>query len=413
MRIITLILSLAFVCNVLNAQTPQRGGFSGDVFLPIDMSDKRGSEALTNVNFLLYPYAGNKIDMRDFKKQNKDIEIDDWVEINPPSLAKYNEVNVLIGRVEGVEPTDKAVIIWLVADYSTSKVTFFFDNNVNRDFLDENHSKVLKPNKPYRVEILPHDESYTAKTVELAIPKREKPKKKDVARSKIYKSDKEKIWNQIAVGFHASVGSAKQAFMFDNLELGFPTWYDIDYTQKGIGLNVSYSLPWVRLGVNGTYQNHFYYTSYLNEQFGEPRVVVNPRNGRRTVQEQVRLSTNQDVHERNHFQYGAELALRIHLSERVEIQPFATYGQYAYSGGEYISDKHEADTKTYELPSSNTYELGLRFEFATGGGRAIHIDAMMQEIDWAPQAYFDTFQYENLTTSNRVYKLLIGYRFGL
>ena len=200
-------------------------------------------------------------------------------------------------------------------------------------------------------------------------------------------------------------------YSYQNLDLGFPTWYTINFSEKNIGATFSYNLKRFRFGLNTTYQNVFSYTSYLNVRFDNPREVIDPTTGRRRIIENIGVETNQDEHPKNRFKYGGTIGFRLHPTQNVVIEPFISYGQIRYSGG-YIGNRFE-DGNNFKMKSNNYQDIGMQFEFVSGRFQAVYLNFLYQQTNWKPIGFFETIPHNDLVVKDSVWRFTFGYRIGL
>lgn len=406
-----LLLLFSLLVSLGHTQTPNMipRGNQNVLVLPDQLADKRkGKESTTYIDFLEYPYQGERIDLRDFKKNHPLLVAPDFVTIKTPDLTGFGQLNILIGMIENVKPDFNAVVIWITATNQDQEVTFFLDSNLDRNFIkDLDILKLDYRDAPRKVTIKPKRGDIPTQELYIKIPKPE-PKKK--TREDFVKKEKAKLVNKLAIGVQAGVGLGNLYYEFDNLEKGFPTWYDVNYSQKGAGLHLSYNTYRLRLELAGTFQNHFYYTSYRNIRFGEP---IFPEPGSSiAVIDNVQVDRNLDEHDINYFEYSVTLGIRFHLSSGMDIQPFVSMGKLAALSGNYVGDRRVGEAGEYEMPASTFYQGGIRFNFTTGYYQSLFIDLAYQNLMWRPTGFFEQFQFENLDINNQIFKFSIGYRFG-
>ena len=382
----------------------QVGG--GGLILPYEVGDKRkGVENQEQISFIAYPYQEAEIDLRDYKKRNPQLKIPDFITINPPDLVFYDKMTVLIGWIKANGQNEESLVIWLADNYDTNEVTFYLDKRLSRDF--KNDVEVLKissDDKPVQVFIDADKSNARSQELWLSVPKK-------VVKTVKAKKDKSKIQNQFSAGFQAGVGFGSLSYIYDNLDKGFPTWYSINYTEKNLGLSLSYNTSYLRFSLNGLYQNVFYYTSYLNVRFDEPERKFSPSLGKYITIDNVQVENNLDRHPTHHFQYSATLAARLFLLKGVEIQPLITVGQTVSSPGIYEGDRYE-ESQQFEMPPNTFFETGMRFEFLSGVQKSIFIDVLYNRSQWKPKGFFESVPYENLEVDNATWKIAFGYRFG-
>lgn len=381
-------------------------GFSQSLFLPHEIGLKRkGKSTIEDIAFFDYTYKGESIDLRHFKSINPQLIAPDFITIKVPYSIASKDITVLIGLINGVKANEDAVVIWLAENYTTEKITFFVDKNLDRTFDESTEVIYLTSNsKPYEVILQPENINIPTQQMWLKVPRRKKTRNFGV-------NEKYKVIDRFSAEVELGVGVGKLRYWYNNLDLGFPTWYSVNFTKKNIGTSLSYNTKLLRLSLNANYQNAYSYTSYLNVRFDNPEVVINP-NGTTRVKENVLVETNFDRHETHRFQYGASLGLRVHVSRVLEIQPFLGIGQTRYSSGIYDGDRYN-DDKKFKLSSSNFIKAGLRFEIVAKGNNAIYLDFSFQDNQWEPEGLLDDIEYDNLDVKNQDWGMSFGYKIGL
>jgi hypothetical protein len=383
--------------------------FSQSIIIPhtmdVDVDVKEGEERIDNIEFYEYVYSGEKIDIRDIKRMNPKLEAPDFIHITAPDLTGFETVNTLMGVMAGEKLDSNAIVIWIVGNYYTNEVTFFVDINMDRNYLNDGQSLQIKAGQnAKRVIIYPYGDKTNGRELRLKVPR--KPKFKGFSQ---FGNRKVKIGYQLALGLHAGFGSGSLNYEFDNLERGFPTWYTVNFSEKSFGASLTYSLPRFRFGIIANYQNHFYYTSYLNIRYDNPMIVIDQVSGQRRRIENVLVERNQDDHSRNKVQWGLLAAYRMHIGETLELQPTVTVGKASYLTGEYVADRRFED-QTYTLPSSTFVEGGLQMEVTTGLHRAFYLGIFYNNVWWEPQDFYATVPHENLQSEYKNWTGRLGYR---
>jgi|GEM_PF-1430395 len=396
-------LSFCFLFSYVLAWT-QVGG--NELNLPYEISDKRkGVENQEQISFIAYPYLGAEIDLREYKKRTPQLNIPDFITINPPDLVFYDNITVLIGWIKTNGQSEESLIIWLADNYDTNEVTFYLDKRLSRDFKkDAEVLKISSHDKPVQVIIDSNKSNALGQKLWLSVPRK-------IAKTVKINKNKSKIQNQFSAGFQAGVGFGSLSYIYDNLDKGFPTWYSINYTEKNLGLSLSYNTSHLRFSLNGLYQNVFYYTSYLNVRFDEPERKFSPSIGKYITIDNVQVENNLDRHPIHHFQYSATIAARLFLHKGVEIQPLVTIGQTVYSPGIYEGDRYE-ESQQFKLAPNTFFETGMRFEFLSSTKKSVFIDVLYNRSQWKPKGFFESVPYANLEVDNATWKIAFGYRFG-
>lgn len=383
--------------------------FSQQITIPQFYEDKIGNKSMeSNVEFYAYPYTSNQIDLRTFKKIYPTFEAPDYITIQAPDLSTNEGAMVLLGLLDRGKDGANSLVIWVAADYFSREVTFYIDRDMDRNYFNDGPAVTLKAGqRKQRVIIKPYGENSLSRELFLSVPR-------DQARKMIGGVDeqkKQKITNQFAIGGHAGFGSGSLTYEYDNLDTGFPAWYTVNMTEKDFGVNLSYNFSKFKVGLDATYQNIFYYTSYLNIRIDNPEIRIDPNTGRSTIVENVAVNRNKDIHAKNRIQWGLSVAYRIHIGS-VEIQPTILGGITTYLPDTYTPD-FSFEEKAYAYSNGAFLEGGLRAEFATGNGGAFFLGIHANKTWWQPEGYFESLNHENLKTEFLIWKGLLGYRVAI
>lgn len=378
------------------------------IFIPhsVDIAVDEG-EQTQDIIFYQYPYLTVQVDLRDFKKKFPNLIAPDYLTIQPPELQTFQSLSIMMGLLSGEKQDSNALVVWIVGDYFSSEASFFIDKNMDRDYQNDGPPMLIKPGRtPKSVIIVQKGPPQKAHELFIQVPKK--------AREKLVNpgnSQKLKIGNQLSFGFNLGFGSGNFFYQYDNLEKGFPTWYTVNFSEKSLGLSLSYSFPHFRVGLSGILQNHFYYTSYLNIRYDHPEIRIDPNSGQRIKIDNVQVERNMDIHAKNRLQLGLVTAYRIHLKETMELQPVLGFGKVVYLAGEYVADR-TSDEGAFNLPASNYLEGGLLFEVATGAHRAFYLGAFYNRVWWEPEGFFEIVPHENLENRVKSWRGQLGYRIG-
>lgn len=417
LKITFLLLLFPFAGNLIAQQNMGIGsatqGANSQFSIPQLYDDKlSGEKTSENVEFFAYPYVSNKIDLRDIKSRFPQLVIDNTLEIIPPDLRIFNDVAVIMAVIDQHLGSEASLIVWIAGNFESNKVTFFIDQTSDRNFLNDLAPEIIKGGyAPKKIEIYPYGKNGTSREFWLSVPKK-KQRKIVSPKTKRIKKERAKMRNTLSVGVHTAVGSAKVYNEYNNFDLGFPAWYNVNLSEKQIGLSANYSFPKFRLGLTGSYQNISQYTSYFYERYAEPENYTDPNTGRRIKRENVAADPNRDIHTRHRYQLGALAAYRISLGRYVEVQPTVTAGYNYFSNGKYISNKHLEPQISFAQKSEPFAEGGLRFEFATGLYRSLFLGGTYGKMWWKPEGYFESFNGDNIQHNYTYWNFIIGYHYG-
>jgi hypothetical protein len=323
-------------------------------------------------------------------------------------MTQFKSKTILLGLLDNENGRVNDIVIWLVGNYETNEVTFFLDENMDRDYTNDGLPIVLKGGKSgYKAVMIPPD-GRRARELWVSVP--EKPEIEDFQGAHA-KGLKAKIRRQFSAGLHVRLGSGDLSYRFLNTEYGFPTWYNVKSSEKSIGASFSFHTRHLRFGLNATYQNQFFYTSTQRIQTDVPKERI-LSDGTVQIIESVITNRNRDLNPTSRFQFGSEIGYRIHLNPFMELQPVGGAGIITYQPGYYIPDQRfEGDR--YSLTTSPYLEGGIRAEFVTGYFKALVVGFHIQKLWWQPDGYFETFPHENLEVKYVSWRIHFGYRMGL
>ncbi len=379
------------------------------ITIPQLYEDKIGKETMeSSVEFYTYRYTSNRIDLRTFKKIYPNLNVPDFVEVEAPDLSENKGAMVLLGLLDNGQNQLNSIVIWIAANYFDKEVTFFVDQNMDRNYYNDGPAVVLKPGqRRQKIKVMPQGDEASARELFLQVPR-------DRAKLLGYgdtRSRKRKIAYQLAVGIHAGFGSGGLEYDYDNLDTGFPTWYNVNVTEKNVGINLTYNFPNFLFGINATFQNIFYYTSYLNIRVDNPEFRVDPFSGREVLIDNVDIKRNKDIHARNRFQWGLMAGYRFHIRS-MEIQPLVVAGVTTYMPNAYTPD-FSFEEEVFGYSSNPFVEAGLRAEFTTGDGGAFFLGVHGNYTWWEPEGYFESLNQENLNIRFMIWKGVLGYRMAI
>lgn len=407
------LLCFLFLVNLVHAQEPGFGAATQGAFSQLNIPQlydekMNGEMNTTNVEFLAYPYQSSKIDLRDIKKRYPQLVIEDFIQIVPPILNGFNDETIVMGIIDKHLGSEAGLIIWIAGNYESNKVTFFIDENGDRNFLNDKKPMVVKGGRsPKSVEVFPYGKNNASRQLFVAVPKKAVTKKKRIKR---LEKSKAKMLNNFSIGLLTQLGTAKLHHEYIKTKDNFPAWYDVNISEKQIGLTANYSLQSFRFGAIGTYQNIFQYTSYFKDRFAEPEIIN--QGGSRIFRENIAEDPNRDIHSQHRFRLGLNAAYRLHLSRYSEFQPTIEAGAIYHGNGKYIANKHVEPQLAYDQVFSPFISYGGRFEFATGHHRTLAIGVMFGKVIWEPDGYFESFEGTEIQKSYNNWSIDIGYHFG-
>lgn len=357
---------------------------------------------LSKEAFYNYPFTGEVIDLKEVQRRNPHLGLPKSIQIILPDLSEIRDTSLLIGVLKNNQGSAYHLVILIAGDYETNEVTFFADTNLDHDYRNDGAPFVLIGGADAKSVFL-HPAGEKALKLTLSVPKRLSRIEQKVKELKTdNKKIKTRISNKIAIGLAMGAGIGKLRYNYDNLSLGYPTWYNVRFSEKAIKAMLSYDLPKFRIGIDASFINHYYYTSYLNVRFAEPKGV---KTG-------VLTERNIDKHVLNRWQIGLTAAYRIRLSRFSELQPIVTYGKNFYFSDVYYSDNRPRKENAYNLSPNTYFEYGAQIEFTTGYQKVFLFNVVINNLSWKPDDFAAELEIQNLTTKHASWKIMFGYRFA-
>ncbi len=371
-------IALALITFHLAAQEPVNSGYNANNAGAPILSDQFRltlNHEDAGIEFYQQNYEDSVIDVRRIKAYKK-LNIPDFIEIIPPDLTAFDHVSVLVGVTPGL---NSSVVVWLAGNYNYEDVTFFLDYDQDRNFI--NDEKPLKARAGARPKNITITQEGRERLLAVSVPK-----------IKVDKTDRNRtvIENKVAVGFFMGVGSGNTKYSYSGVSS------TVDLTEKNVGVDISYTTARAIFGISGTYQNHFYYTSYL--------YVVNDL-GRRAEH------INRDLHPKNRFQWAVYGGPKISLGKYTHLMPMARFGVASFIDRDYIVNIPGTESQAYPMGTNTFFELGVRTEFTVGYGNAMFVEIMRNSQNWNPEGL--ALGQDDFISESIIVKFLVGYRFSL
>jgi len=388
-RALTFLIALV-TAQLINAQVP----IINDEF----RTNLEEAQKQEKIDFFELPYRTTTIDLRGLKDLT-DYAIVESVVITPPdNLNDFNDVVVLVGLFGELEtPT---MIVMLAGNYTSRRVTFFTDQNQDRDFTnDAIPSRVVKGTESIAISL---STQAGEQSLTLQLP----------AANKIETKPKTRIGDGFSIALSGGVGAGNISYEYDDLVIGFPTSYKVRVVEKMFRTALAYDIKRFQFGVSATFQNFFFYTSKLRIRTGEPERVRIPGFTTVVVIENVDQRINDDSHSPNRVQGAFFAAYKFPFGRVVDIQPIAAFGMTSYLDPEY-NYRVNVDGEVYTLKSSPFYEVGVRSEFAIGIEKTLFIEVVRNSSAWEPKNFPADVELENFDSGTVTIKVNFGFRFAI
>ncbi len=331
------------------------------------------SETYNEFEFYLLDYRSSTIDLRSLKFQ-AGYNIPSSVDIIPPNLEDFDHTVVLIGLTG--TPMNPKMIIWLAGNYRKNTITFFVDQDQDRNFNNDLKPIRMSRGKP-PVEIMITPKKGSPSTLWLTAPaERVQSNAKHPA-----------VYHRFVLGAHIGAGSGDLIYKAeDDIRPG--NTYEVNTTEKSFGLSFLRYTSYFIYGVRATFQNHYNYASYNS---GAPS----------------NQGVNRDIHPRNKVQFGFEGAGRVILGRRVEFHPVFRTGLTQYIKPTYKPNRYRDES--YRLGLSPYFEYGARLEFVIGRNQLFNVTWSTNRQEWKPKGFPGTSG-DRALSRLRITQFSLGYR---
>lgn len=363
-------------------------------------SKVEGKDIAIKEVFYPYSFQSENVDLKDFREKHPNSKLPKSIKITLPNLEGMLDTLLLLGFIKA-NANDPGLFVLLVAgNYDSDEVSFFVDINLDQNYLNDGEPIIILAGAaPIYIQLHPKDGEI--RELGLSVPKR--PDKIAAALQELKNQNKTRIANKLSISIGVGVGPGKLAYQYDNVDVGFPSWYNVSFVEKDIRLSLNYNFPRFKIGLNANYTNIYYYTSYLNVRFAEPRGI---RSG-------VSTENNIDQHAKNRIQVGVLAAYRIFLGRFAEVQPFVIYGKSKYLPGTYYADTRPNKEVVYDFPTNSYLEYGAQMDFTVGRENAFFLSVLRSQLWWKPDSFLENLNFSNLETKYFSWKFSLGYRFAL
>ena len=383
----------------------------------IDTKDRTVVTESKGVEFWAYPLTSDIIDLRDFKKHYPEVQEMDYIKVQLPDMSAHTDSMVLVGFLQEKTGDPGVLVILLAGDYGSNKPVIFVDRNLDQSYLNDDKPVRVTPGKQVRIELDDLGKKHKKREFFIYIPKSEPtPSEKQLARKaarlKKREENEAKIRDQFSLGLQVLMGNSKLTYSYLNLNYGYPTWYEVFGSEKGLGVNLTYNFPHFRIGVQVNHQHLSYWSSYKYVQHDAPTETWDPSAREWVRHENIVVDRNRDVLPQNRFQWSLVAAYRWHIFKNMEIQPRIAGGWFTYLPGKYTPEKTLLD-ETFNIPSTAFYDAGVDFDFSVAPNQAFTVGLSYMDSDFRPTGFFESTPHENLETNMRGFRASIGYRIGL
>lgn len=384
----------------------------------MDTKDRTQKQEVKGVEFLAYPLTSEIIDLRDFKKHFPEVPELDYVKLQLPDMTAHKDSTVLLGFLKEGLGDSGALVILPVGDYDSDRPVIYVDKTMDRSYLNDDPPIQLSPSRR-KAQVVLDDlgKQNSQREFFIYIPKSNAVSAEKQAIREQNREDRKAGKSGIpkdrfSIGLHILFGSSKLQYEYMNLDYGFPTWYEVYGTEKGLGANLTYNFPRFRIGVEANYQNLSFWSSYKFIRYDEEREVVNPTTGAVTQQDNILVLRNRDILPKHRLQWSLLAAYRIHLTKTMELQPRVTGGWFTYLPAKYTPERSSPEV-WHSLTSTPFVEAGLDFDFKVAPDQAFTIGLSVLDTDFRPSGYFESTPHTDLETNWQAWRMSLGYRVGL
>ena len=208
------------------------------------------------------------------------------------------------------------------------------------------------------------------------------------------------------------VGTGEIDYSYDDLLIGYPTNYFVKITEKNLTASITYDFRHFNVGITGSFQNHYYFTSHFDVTRGEPYFRNVGVGNLPVYEDNIDHHVNLDRHSNNRVQYSLFGTYKLKVGRATDVQAFVRVGKTSYFVPEY-NKLTRAEDQTYPLRTSPFYEVGIRTEFTVGIYKACFVEMAWNQQKWEPEGFLQDTLHENFESNAYVLKLNVGYRFAL
>lgn len=374
--------------------------------------DKNSNET---IELFAYPYQGTQVDLRDFKSKIPQAACTDFITIQPPATIDSANCVVFICFVQSLDQNDSGTLaIFLANNYQLNSVELFIDQNLDFNFNNETGMPFLvqRGEDPITIVVEDPKNGNRKRNFLFDLPLLESPKviEKDKTIETIRKSTA-RSFPLYFQGF-VTVGSGELKYSYTATKNSFPAEYKVSFTTKGLGCASYLDFQNVRIGLNATFENYFFYTSYLKYQYRvEEYDSVYNSLGELTRVYKGNTYTNSsfDSHQRNRISTAATLTYAFRVGKKISIAPGVEGGYVHYFNKNYTYNTAKAIT--YSNATDLFAQYNVTFIGHTDKRTEIYLMLSMQEIWWKPDVLFEDLVESNLKSNQVTFKTTIGISF--
>ncbi|MFK7908359.1 MAG: hypothetical protein AB8B69_24730 [Chitinophagales bacterium] len=385
----------------------------------------------SNVLFYFYEYESEQLDLRHFRLSNPMLRLilPKKVKVKLPPLKWAKDTTYAVGYMTNGDAKDGSLILMIIGDASTNRPTFFVDRNLDQDFSDEKPIIFTNDNKKYRNVTIKdrfdkqkrydflllnplHQDNIPVESKEIPVEDQE-VLEEDIASipEQLPENPKYNIKHfnksSFSLNVNGFIGAGKLRYQYETPVDYYPyVEYELNYVPKGFGLEVGYVYKNIQLNFVGTYENIYYYTSTLNEDY-QPYI-----NGEGQLKNPAKTLTNIDYVPRKKYSYGLDLGYNFNLGDKTALMPFVQYTNYNYDENFYNADVRKEDQS---YPFEERYALGggLTLKMMLNPKSMLTYKVLYQRVNFDPVGFFQTEQMENFELEQEQVLISVGYTLKL
>lgn len=369
----------------------------------------------TNIIIYAYPFHGNLADMRDFRTKVEAYTGPDFIPMTLPQSIDTADCVVFMCFVQQLDKADQGSTILLLANhFSAATVELFVDQNLDYNFTNDQPQKidVQRGEAAVSVEIIDEQQHRIQRSFLFELPlitlEQPAPTQQNQAEKREKKSKVSPVFGQFAV----TVGTGDLRYNYISTFNGFPAEYKVSYTTKGFGAGLLFNKWNLKIGLNATFENYFFYTSYLQYQYRvEEYDTVRNDFGDLIRQYTGNTYTNSsfDAQQRNRISTAVSLQYAFKVGKKIKLQPGFEGGLVHYLTPNYVYNT--AKNISYANPQNEFWQYNLTFLGKTDRRSEIYFTLSMQQINWAPKNLFNDLVKSDLHAKQTTFKTSIGINF--
>lgn len=374
--------------------------------------DKNSNEI---IELYAYPFHGSTVDLRDFKEKVEPYTGPDFVPLLLPQGIDSTNCVVFVCFIQQLQRDDKgSTLIILANHFNNDMVELFIDQNVDYNFTNDNPQKIdlLRGDPPITIDYYDSKQTNFKRSFLFELPQITANKSSATNKNSNAKRENKHNLSPWFGQFALTVGTGELHYNYISTFNGFPANYKVSYSTKGMSAGLLYNKWKLKIGLSATFENYFFYTSYLQYQYRveEYDMIMNSEGELvRKYTGNTYTNSSFDAQQRNRISTAIAIQYAIKVGKKIRLMPGIEGGQLFYFTPNYVYNT--AKNITYNNPKNEYWQYNLTFLGKTDKRTEIYFALSMQHIRWNPDNLFNDLVLSDLKTSQITYKTSIGINF--